>query len=97
MDNTKQPDKRRDEAEAAEQPKPQTSSMMHEPRYDPETETLTIQFTNGTTYDYPNFPEDKFEEFHSAPSWGKWFNQNKPLFANGIKQASEGEDVAVAS
>jgi KTSC domain len=84
------------EHETQEQPKPKTSSMMHEPRYDPDTQTLTIQFTNGVTYDYPNFSEEKFKEFHEAPSWGKYFGANRALFANGVKQVSE-DEVARAS
>jgi len=81
--------------EQAEEPKKQTSTMMEEPTFDAKTKTLTITFKKGGTYTYPGFPEDKFNEFIAAPSWGKWYHQHKELFANGIlKRVSEDEQLA---
>lgn len=86
------------ENETHEQPK-QTSSMMEEPRYDAETETLAITFKKGGTYTYANFPPEKFAEFHAAPSWGKWYHANRPMFENAApaQQVSEGDELKVAS
>lgn len=74
-----------------------SSKMMEEPTYDPTTRTLTITFKKGSTYNYRDFPEDKFKEFHAAPSWGKFFGGNRSLFANGVKQVSEDDELANAS
>lgn len=97
METVDQANKRRDESEAAEQPK-QQSTMMEEPTYNEETETLTIHFKQGGTYTYPKFSPENFAAFHSAPSWGKWFHSNRPLFENAVsaKQVSE-DEIAKAS
>jgi len=72
--------------EQLDEPKPQqTSSMMEEPTWDRETETLTIRFKKGGAYNYPNFSEDLFIEFLTAPSWGKWYHSHKEVFANAVK------------
>jgi hypothetical protein len=58
---------------AVAEPQKQASSMMEEPTYNSETQTLTIRFTNGVTHAYPSFTPEQFAEFHAAPSWGKYF------------------------
>ena len=70
----------------------QQSTMMHEPQYDRETRTLTINFKKGGVYTYANFSEANFDEFIAAPSWGKFYHANKNLFENGAKQASPVEE-----
>lgn len=55
--------------------------------YDTADQTLTIQFNNGKTIDYEHFPEVKWEEFKSAESKGRWYNQN--VRGNKNYQASQ--------
>lgn len=38
--------------------------------------TLTVQFKSGAIYDYADVPSEVFEEFVSADSVGRYFNQN---------------------
>ena len=51
------------------------STNIKEIGYDEETQTLRVSFKRGSsTYDYQNFPKEKFEEFRSAPSVGGYFS-----------------------
>ena len=52
------------------------SSAISEVTYDYDTKTLTIQFVRGAEYDYPNVPEEEFNNLVSAPSVGKYYNQH---------------------
>ena len=75
--------------EANEIPAKQTSSMMETPIYNPEAQTLTIRFkSGGVTHQYANFTKEDFDEFISAPSWGKHFRQ-------AIRPRYEGIDTRV--
>lgn len=42
--------------------------------YDPEEETLTVDFPTGS-YDYHNVPPDVYNQLMTAPSRGQFFNQ----------------------
>lgn len=44
--------------------------------YDPDTETLEIEFHKGGTYQYSNFPENLWVEFENSESKGKYFHRN---------------------
>lgn len=49
------------------------SSSLSEATYDPETETLTVEFQNGDRYDYFNVPNGKYRALSRAGSAGKYF------------------------
>ena len=49
------------------------SSLLHSIGYDPQAETLYVNFLNGGLYSYANVPPEVFEEFQEAPSAGKFF------------------------
>jgi hypothetical protein len=54
------------------------SSNLHWARYDPETRLLEIDFKNKagmkvSTYEYENFPPEKWAEFLAASSQGEHF------------------------
>ena len=42
--------------------------------YDEVTQVLTVEFNNGSYYDYHDVPEQAFEEMKSADSKGKYLN-----------------------
>jgi hypothetical protein len=45
--------------------------------------TLTIEFVNGSMYDYKNVTRETFEEFKHAPSMGEYFAKNiRGLYAS---------------
>ncbi len=44
--------------------------------YDAESGTLTLQFRNGTFYNYSNVDSQKYGQFQSAESKGAWIAQN---------------------
>ena len=39
------------------------SSNLHSAAYDPAAKVLTVRFTNGTQYRYPEFPETLWKDF----------------------------------
>jgi hypothetical protein len=50
------------------------SSAIHGAAYDPETQTLFLQFASGEkTYEYPNVPEHIFEGLLTADSKGRYY------------------------
>lgn len=55
------------------------SSKIYAIGYDPQTQTLAIQFRNfktgegGSIYHYANFTAEQFAEFKAAESIGKYF------------------------
>jgi KTSC domain len=51
-----------------------TSSNIRSVGYDSKSETLEIEFNNGTVYQYYNVPSPVFDELMMAPSVGKFFN-----------------------
>ena len=52
------------------------SSAIKEIRYDEDLRNLTITFTSGGKYDYPEVPKCEVEGLIKAESAGKYFNQN---------------------
>jgi hypothetical protein len=52
------------------------SSNIKLASYNPESETLSISFKNGSTYDYLNVPFDVFKGLIKADSAGKYFYQH---------------------
>ena len=44
--------------------------------YNKETQTLTVTFPNGRSYDYDGVPPDIAEGFERADSKGSFFNAN---------------------
>jgi len=43
--------------------------------YDTQTEILSVEFTHGGVYQYPDVPEAIVREWMNAESFGKFFNQ----------------------
>jgi hypothetical protein len=52
------------------------SSMITRAGYDPQTETMEIQFTSGQTYTYEAVPISVFNGLISASSPGKFYHTN---------------------
>lgn len=53
------------------------SSMITSVGYDLNTCTLEVEFkSNGSIWQYPDFPEYLWYEFEASDSKGKFFNQN---------------------
>lgn len=55
---------------------PVNSSNLATVGYDPNAETLEVEFKNGLIYQYYNVPQVVFDELVSAPSPGTYFNIN---------------------
>ena len=53
-----------------------SSSMITRATYDPETETLSVQFTSGRVYDYPDVPISVYMGLLEADSPGRYFHAN---------------------
>jgi hypothetical protein len=49
------------------------SSHLQEHHYDPNTETLTIQFQNGAIYQYAGVPKTIYDTFHQNGGAGTYF------------------------
>lgn len=49
---------------------PIASSNIAAAGYDPSSETLEIEFTNGSVYQYYNVPSSIYQAFLAAPSKG---------------------------
>ena len=57
--------------------KPVQSSSIAAYKYDPETQTFSVQFVRAAQiYDFFEVPESKVKEFEDAESKGKWFAAN---------------------
>ncbi|MBL4918659.1 KTSC domain-containing protein [Tabrizicola sp. DMG-N-6] len=54
---------------------PVTSSNLAEVGYDPELETLEVQFKSGGVYQYFNVTAVMYERLMSADSLGRYFNK----------------------
>lgn len=52
------------------------SSAINSASYDTQNGTLTIEFSRGARYDYPNVPAEHYQGLIHAPSVGKYFNQH---------------------
>ena len=58
------------------------SSNLSSASYDPDTDTLTIEFQSGSSYQYLNVPPSIYRGLQSAPSAGSYFyRQIKGRFA----------------
>ncbi|MDE2040671.1 MAG: KTSC domain-containing protein [Elusimicrobia bacterium] len=64
----------------------QRSSFIAETRYDKQTETLEIEFTDGATFRYDGVPRSTYTAFITSPSRGRAFHTL-------IKPRFEGEQV----
>lgn len=53
---------------------PVASSNLVSMGYDPDSETLEIEFRNGTIYQYYNIPQALYEQFVTANSMGSFLN-----------------------
>lgn len=53
-----------------------SSSTLASVGYEPSSETLEIEFTNGSVYRYFNVPPFEHEQLMSATSHGVYFNAN---------------------
>jgi hypothetical protein len=52
------------------------SSNIRSVGYEESSETLEIEFTSGTIYQYSDIPESEYEGLMNAASKGRYFNQN---------------------
>ena len=52
--------------------KPVTSSNVASIGYDPSSETLEVEFVNGSIYQYYNVPQSIYDSFRAASSAGKF-------------------------
>jgi uncharacterized protein len=52
------------------------SSNIESIGYDSRSQTLEIEFLNGSVYQYFDVPEHVFNELMSADSYGKYLNAN---------------------
>ena len=55
---------------------PVSSSNIAAVGYDAESQSVYIQFLNGSTYVYKGVPEHEFENLRTAPSVGSYLNRN---------------------
>jgi hypothetical protein len=53
---------------------PVASSNIASIGYDPDSETLEIEFTNGSIYQYFNAPSGLYEQLMAASSKGQFLN-----------------------
>jgi hypothetical protein len=53
-----------------------TSSMIKYAEYNPDLKELTVTFNNDVDYLYYDVEENSVQEFFSADSHGKYFNEN---------------------
>jgi len=67
------------------------STNINEIGFDPDTNTLRVQFKTGAEYEYEGVSQETFNQFRDAPSAGKFFHQRiKGLFpARKVKDAEE--------
>ncbi|ASK90236.1 KTSC domain-containing protein [Xanthomonas citri pv. vignicola] len=50
------------------------SSNIMSAGYDPEAETLELEFKDGSVYQYYNVSSHLYDQFQAAPSKGQFFN-----------------------
>lgn len=55
---------------------PVSSSSVAAIGYDPDAQTVYIQFLNGSTYAYKGVPEHEYENLRTAPSIGSYLNRS---------------------
>ena len=69
---------------------PVQSSNIRSIGHDPDTNTLTVEFNNGSLYDYHDVPKDVHEELIAAKSVGGHLNANiKGVYKHVKKDAPE--------
>lgn len=54
---------------------PVSSSMITAIGYDPETETMRVQFRNGAVYELAQVPAAEYDVLSSSASIGKTYNE----------------------
>lgn len=52
-----------------------SSTNISDINYDPQSETMSITFNNGSAYNYLSVPEGVYMRLMSAPSKGEYFAQ----------------------
>jgi hypothetical protein len=52
------------------------SSNLVKTEYDVESNSLIVEFKNGSKYEYEKVPHRTYTEFRMAESQGKYFNSN---------------------
>ena len=55
---------------------PVVSSAIAAVGYDPETQTLEIEFTSGGVYQYQGVPSEVYEQFMNGGSFGTFYQQH---------------------
>lgn len=55
---------------------PVSSSNVAAVGYDPDSQTVYVQFLDGSTYGYKGVPEHEFENLRTASSVGSYLNRN---------------------
>lgn len=55
---------------------PVSSSNITSVGYDPDTQTLEVQFTSGGRYQYFDVPQEDYDSFIASPSKGQFFADN---------------------
>jgi hypothetical protein len=55
---------------------PPSSSHIASASFDPSTDTLTIEFADGRTYDYLNVPVQVYRDLTLAASVGSYFHRH---------------------
>lgn len=54
---------------------PIDSSFLSHHKYDADSRLLTVKMHNGSVYEHPGVPADKFEAFSGADSPGLFYNR----------------------
>lgn len=80
---------------------PCASSAIAAHGFDPDTQTLFLKFTSGTTYSYPDVSSDLYAELQAAESVGRFYGANikgkftaSPLPAKADKAEPEADEAA---
>ena len=55
---------------------PVTSTNVRAIGYDLDSQTLEVEFNNGSVYQYAGVPQDEYEGLMNADSKGKYLNAN---------------------
>jgi hypothetical protein len=55
---------------------PVTSTNVHSVGYDADSQTLEVEFNNGSVYHYTGVPVDEYEGLMNADSKGTYLNAN---------------------
>ena len=68
------------------------SSNIKMAGYDSPTNTMRVQFSNGTEYDFVGVKSEVYAEFSAAKSQGKYFNANIKSKYTGSKVEKEDDN-----